>query len=551
MGRITKKHLRECTLAFLMPVLCIAAAAAGAEDYAPTRATNPHIAQDRLKTRITYSCVNLPIETVLMNLAEQAKIDIVKSPRVTGNVTVKVTDVPLEEALTNILAAHDYTYIATESMIRVVPVPEVAALREQSVTRIYQVTYADANEVATALSHFVSERGKVALSKGTSHIIVTDTEGKIKAIDKFIERIDLITPQVLVEVRIYDITTNEGFELGTEWTAGRNTPLKTTDTENVDIDTDFPTIRRDRIIESTETTSGNYRDADDGPPEGSSFTVESTETESTEIPLGTFFDTETERYTERRRKPFVGGSFDRIEGGTLSFSLLNDAVDLEFVLQVLHQQIEAKLLANPRVLVLDNETANFEIIREFPYTELSLTGRDPITWTRFKEVGINLKVTPHITKDGMLRLHIMPEFGIVVAQNAEGVPTTDIRRADTIAMIRDGQTIAIGGLRQRQTTKDIAKVPLLGDLPLLGGLFKSETESVKVNELVVFITTRIITEPVLSAVERKQLSQTEFESPVTSGLRLEREIPPADRVDHEDIQQALDELLRGLAAPER
>ncbi|GAI52998.1 unnamed protein product, partial [marine sediment metagenome] len=108
-----------------------------------------------------------------MDLAEQAKIDIVKSPKVTGNVTAKVTDVPLEEALSNILAAHDYTYIATESMIRVMPLSEIAVAREELVTRIYRITYADANEVAGALGNFVSQRGKVALNKGTSHIIVT------------------------------------------------------------------------------------------------------------------------------------------------------------------------------------------------------------------------------------------------------------------------------------------------------------------------------------------------------------------------------------------
>ncbi|MHC4387136.1 MAG: secretin N-terminal domain-containing protein [Planctomycetota bacterium] len=541
-----KNFLRECALAFLMVVLVASSPAMGADQENPAaeREVGQQLPQQGLKTKITYTCVDSPIETVLMDLAEQAKMDIVKSPRVTGKVTVKVTDVPLAEALTHILAAHDYTYIATESMLRVVPLPETSVMREPLVTRIYEITYADANEVAQALRTFVSRQGKVAFSKGTSHIMVTDIESQIKGIDKFIEKIDLMTPQVLVEVRIYDISTNEGFELGPEWNLSRNTPLKTIDTSKTDIRSDSP-VTSEVTTDYTETTSGYYRDSDDGPPQ--SFTVTGTSTEVAQLPIGSFFDSEVEQYSTRRRKPFVGGSFDRIEGGTLSFSLLNDAVDLEFALHVLHQQVEAKLLANPRVLVLDKKTANFEIFREIPYREMRQVGReDPITYTEFKDVGIHLKVTPHITRDSMLRLRVAPEFGVLVSQNLEGVPTVDTRRADTVALVRDGQTIAIGGLRKRQTSKDISKVPLLADLPLLGGLFVSETESIEINELVVFITCKIVIEPTLSDLEKKQLSRTEFASPELSELRLEREHKSRAEAEEFDIAEALDMLLQEL-----
>jgi len=273
--------------------------------------------------------------------------------------------------------------------------------------------------------------------------------------------------------------------------------------------------------------------------------------------------------TNRRRKPFVGGSFDSIRGGTLRFSVLNDAVDIDLALSMLHKEVEAKLLANPRVLVLDNETANFEIVREVPYRELRQVAReDPITYTEFKDVGVRLKVTPHIARDGMIRLHIVPEFGVLVSQDAIGVqagtvrnelgiptadnrmvlgvPTVDTRRADTKALIKDGQTIVIGGLRKRETTKDISKVPLLGDLPLVGGLFKSETESVEINELVIFITTRIVTEPVLSATEKKQFDATEFASPEITKMRLELEKEPKTGAEEPNVTEMLDLLLQKL-----
>jgi len=555
------KHFQECTLTFLVLLLFLTRLTAGVEpNSTPAEKGVSKTAQQRLRTRVTYSCVDSPIETVLMNLAEQANIDIVKSPKVTGNVTVKVTNVPLEEALTNILAAHDYTYVATESMIRVVPLPEIAVAIEQPITRIYQITYADANEVAQALRTFVSRQGKVALNKGTSHIMVTDIESKIKGIDKFIEQIDHLTAQVLVEVRIYDITSKEGFELSPDWHAGRNAPL-TADTfllpdEVTTTEIGRSTVEFEEDRTDTRTVTGPFVEV-----RREESTTEDSGRTDTEA---TFLNPRIIR-TNYRRKPFAGGSFDRITGGTLSFSLLNDAVDIDLLLSVLHQQVEAKLLANPRVLVLDNVTANFEIVREVAYRELLQVAReDPITYTEFKDVGVQLKVTPHIARDGMIRLHIVPEFGVLVSQgavsvlttkddfgrdvhqNVLGVPTVDTRRANTVAMIRDGQTIVIGGLRKRETSRDITKVPLLADLPFIGGLFRSETESVEINELVVFITATIVTEPELSDLEKKQFSQTEFAGPGMTKLRLEGDHEAKADGDEFNITEALDLLLQEL-----
>ena len=521
-------------------------------------------ARDKLQTRVTISSTDTPIEKVLMDLADQAKIDIIKSPKVTGNVTVKVTDIPLEEALTNILTAYNYTYIATENMLRVVPLPEMADIKEPQVTRIYKITYADVEEVHAALKTFISGKGEIGINKGTSHIVVTDTEDKIKAVDKFIEQIDHITSQVLVEVRFYDVTTKEGFELDPQWHVGRNAPY-TADTILMGAD------------EVTKTKVG---------PEDFEFLEGGTELEQIwsapwPLPEGWYDDrlntstlgrfgrdlgrTETEAVYDKpplimsnwRRREFVGGSFDRITGGTLSFSVLNDAIDVDLALSILHSQVEARLLANPRILVLDNETAEFEIVREIPYRELRQVAReDPITYTDFKKVGVDLKVTPHIAREGMLRLKIEPEFSVLVGQDMYGVPTVDARRVDTVAMINDGQTIVIGGLRKRQITKDIARVPVLSDIPLVGGLFNSETESVAINELIIFITTKIVTESALSESEKKLLDETEFTTPGFEKTRIEKgefKKPKIEKgevekteVEKRDIAETLDLLLKKL-----
>jgi len=513
MNKASNKFGRVTVLMFLVVSLSIPPVAVGADE-GPISVLKK--AQEALRTRITYSCINMSIDEVLMNLAQQGNIDIVKSPKVTGMVTVKVTGVPLEEALTNILAAYDCTYIATDNMIRVVPISEYTLAREELVSKVYRITYADANEVAEALKNFVSDKDAgVALNKGTGHIVVTAREKKIKAVDKFIEELDRETPQVLIEVRIYDITTKEGFELGADWHAGRNAPY-TADVTT--LPTEVTKTEYDRIDEWQDRTDDrtmggsfifptDFRDWYMEDRDEHTWTEPTTRTESTYLnppPI----------VTNRRRKPFVGGSFDRVRGGTLSFSLLNDAVDIDMALSIIKSQVEAKLLANPRILVVDNETAKFDIVREFPYRELlQVTREDPMSYTEFKEVGVDLKVTPHIARDGMLRLHIEPKFSVLVSRESLsvlrgtddlgnmsyvrvlGVPVVDARRLETTAMIKDGQTIAIGGLRKMQISKEISKVPVLGDIPLIKGLFRSVTETEEVNELVVFITTRIVTRP--------------------------------------------------------
>ena len=177
----------------------------------------------RMQKRVFVDHNDTPIDAVIRQLAEQADLDIIKSPNVIGNVTVTLTNVPLEEALNNILAVHNCTYVLTENVIRIITTAEMVEKAEPILTKTYEIVYVDATEVVTALDKFKSSQGSVSSIKGTSHIIVTDTESKIREITALLDKIDRITPQVLVEARIYDITSRDKLDLGVEWNAGRDT----------------------------------------------------------------------------------------------------------------------------------------------------------------------------------------------------------------------------------------------------------------------------------------------------------------------------------------
>ena len=411
----------------------------------------------------------------------------------------------------NTLIIYD-TKEALAKIMKLVPQKEIVT--ENLVHRSYRIVYADVGEVEKTLRTFISKDGQLSANPSTGDILVVDFESKIKVIDNFVKEIDRIMQQVLVEVRIYDVATTEGFDIGAEWDAGRNNPI-TAFTTNTDADNTVTnnltgvTTTDTTTVNTTKTKQTTWQDSDAGVVKHSSEA--------------------TKNYTYRKSKPFVGGSFDADTYGTIRLGLL-DAVNVDIALNVLRSQVGAKLLANPRILVLDNESAEFEIISEIPYTEQSDTSAGgSLTSIQFKKVGTKLKVTPHVTRDGMIRLQIVPEFGVVTekgvktATTALGtVPTVDTRRVDTKALIKDGQTVVIGGLRKRTVSQTIKKIPILGDVPLLGQFFSDVSEEVKTSELLIFITPKIVVEPTLSPKELKGLESTEFSDPKVTDTEYEK-----------------------------
>lgn len=448
--------------------------------------------EQRMMKTISIDFINTPIDDAIKMMAEQADVDYVKSPTVVGDVTATLTNVPLKEAMNNILAVHGFGYVIDRNMISVKPLTEITQQEERLESKVYHIVYADVGDVESALNKVVSKRGKITSSKSTSHIYVQDVESNIKAIDDFINEIDRETPQVMVEVRIYDVTSTEGFDIGADWSIGRNNPITTVAVDEV--------ANTTTGVRTTDTTTKNT----------------STAWQSSAAGLA------ASSYAYRKSNPFAGGTFDVDTAGTIRFGFL-DAVNAEIALNIMHTQVGAKLLADPRILVLDNETAEFKIVSEIPYTESSDTSSGgSMTSTKFKDVGVELRVTPKVTKDGMVRLHIIPEFSVVselgsIVPNSggtRGVPTVDKRKADTKALVLDGQTVVLGGLRKRTVSQDVTKIPFLGDIPLLGTLFTDVSEEVATNELLIFITPRIIVEqPVLTLEESRGLEATVFGDP--------------------------------------
>ena len=198
--------------------------------------------------------------------------------------------------------------------------------------------------------------------------------------------------------------------------------------------------------------------------------------------------------------------------GQINFSKVAGNWTLAGLLDFIQTHSDVKVLANPKVLVLNNHTATIEAVEEVPYRKLSETSAGGmIGTTSFKEAGIKLQVTPQVTQDGQIIIHVKPEqsaqIGTFTIENSE-TPVIETRKAETTLRVKDGQTIIIGGLRKQQPTVEESKIPILGDIPLIGLLFRKVVTKQIESELAVFITPHIYTDGKLSDDELKLIEQS-------------------------------------------
>ena len=422
-----------------------------------------------MKTRISVDFREAPIEDVLKSFAEQANIDIVKSPAVTGKVTATLTDVSLDEAMDGILGVHGYGYMTTESVVRVIPEDQLEKYQIRLARRVYHIDYADLDALSKAVKDMLSAQGRIAVNTDTRHIAIIDTDDQIAMFDKVIEDMDKETAQILVESKIYDVSCEAYLDFGFDWSGG-------------------------------------------------TMTVYDAET-------GLAIGGKTEPFT---RTTFSSSIQQAPKGGFgVRLGVLNDSVDIDAMFRAVKDTVKSRLLASPKILVLDGKQANIKIVSEIPYQELTQTsGGGNIGTTKFKDVGVTLTVTPTAVRDGKIRLKVTPEFSVQAGTVSISIPSgsssmssaqpiVNTRSATTQTLVGDGQTVVLGGLRKKDVLRELSKVPLLGDIPLLGELFSFHGDKTINSELIVFITPRRITQPELSdhEVESLELMQSELTEP--------------------------------------
>lgn len=468
---------------------------------------------------ITFSFKDADIRNVLRLIAAKSGVNIVHGPEVTGVVNMELKNVPWEQALGLVLDLNGYAYQREGNVIKVLKKEDVS--KEPLSTEVFILNYASATDAVKAVEQMLTERGSIKTDTRSNTIIVTDVPVNINKIEAVLNRLDSRTPQVLIETKIIEISNTKEKDLGLKWTSLKEYTVKLQSPTRT-----YRSIRRggkgiwDDASEQVDTegvTDATTTSSTQTSGEGTTTTVVGdpiTGTITGASQTDTSYNSLTNSLTSAISK-------------TLSSTLLKadirsavlSASDFELVLSALESQADVDLISNPRILTANNETAKIKVVQEYPiprYTFDTTTSTFTIAGFDYKDIGVTFDVTPIISPDGYITMQIKPHTSVllgVIPFTASGstvnVPLIGVKEANAKLVIRSGDTLAVGGLVDEDKTNVVTKVPLLGDIPILGRLFRHENVDNVKKDIVFFITATVIDEETKSLIHDSEFETTE------------------------------------------
>lgn len=413
--------------------------------------------------RVTFEFKDIDIHNLLRVIAEVSKKNVVVADDVSGKVTIRLRNVPWDQAFELILRSKGLGKEEIGNIVRVAPLKtleEEAKLREarkkslmnqeELTVQLIPVNYATAGTMADRVKDVLTERGSVTVDARTNVMIVRDIRGSIDRAKSLVQHLDTPTPQVLIESRIVEANTTYTRQLGVQW-GGQATAAPGTGNPTGLV---FPS--------TVGVTGGSTQDVSQG--------VSGTPNWAVNLPVG------------------VGTG----SGGALGFVFgsAGGALQLNLRLSALENQGSIKTISSPKVTTLDNNTAKISQGVSIPFSQVSAQGVS----TSFVEARLSLEVTPHITQDGSVLMAIKAENNQPDPANtgANGQPAIQRKEATTQVLVKDGDTTVIGGIYVRRGSNSSDSVPFFSKIPILGFFFRDERESDSRQELLIFITPRII-----------------------------------------------------------
>lgn len=421
--------------------------------------------------RIDLDLKDADIHNVLRLLADVGRVNIVTADNVQGSVTIRMRNVPWDQALDVILQAKGLGMVRRANMIRVAPNDVLQKERELAIqqaaqevqltpieTRLIPVSYAQASEVQQRAKDLLSERGTIAVDERTNMMIVRDVPGNLNQIEELVRALDTQTPQVLVEARIVEATSRYLRDVGIQWGGDATFSAATANPTGLA----FP------------NSVGLVGGASDGntPTAGLSPVINRVDSPNFAVNL-----------------PAAVGTG---QGGAigLTFGSIDNNINLALRLSAAEASGMLRILSSPRVLTLNNRDARISQGTLIPFSQVSAQG----VQTTFQEAKLQLLVKPHVTADGSVSMKVKinrdePDFN---QTSARGDPTILKREAETELLVMDGHTAVIGGIFTRNTGRNLDQVPFFGDIPILGLLFQRRRASDSRGELVIFLTPRIV-----------------------------------------------------------
>ena len=436
---------------------------------------------------ITVNFQETDIRDVLRLISAHAYINIIADPEVIGAVTLQLKDVSWERALAIILDMHDWVSLREENIIRVTTAKkfkeDMKARAEEMKTaaletRTFFFDFALASEMKESIKGALSERGKVGLNEPANALVVTDIPARLASLEKLIGELGAETVQITIEAKLVEVSLGDKEDLGIDWNIVGG-------------------ITRGAIRPTTFPFEADHSLGDFTTTPGAGFAT--------------------------------GENFPEMEAADFTFGVLS-AEAFRAMLHLLETQTDAQTLSAPNITTLSNREAKIltGVKRPIPtFTFDEERGEWEITGYEFLDIGIILTVTPRARPGGNIIMKVKPEVSETLREvpfpGGLTVPELRTKEAETQVMVKDGETLVIGGLMETMEIDTSSQVPLLGDIPVLGRLFRKEGKEDRRTELLIFVTARLVQEQKLSDYQKVRLEQVEASRRLGEGKRMAEE----------------------------
>ncbi len=432
---------------------------------------------------VTFNFQDVPVRTVLQLIAEESNLNIVASDTVQGSVTLRLVNVPWDQALDIVLRAKGLDKRRDGNVVWVAPQPELAKFeqdkedariaienREDLITDYVQINYHSATEIYKALTEakgiggqsggggqssqengFLSSRGRLVADERTNTLMISDIPKKVASMRELIAVIDRPVDQVLIEARIVVATDTFARDLGARFG-----------------------VSGTRTGDRTQIIGGNITDV-----------VNIANGDKRVLPAGLNVN-------------MPAGTFTNGTPSSIAYTLLGANFNLDLELSALQEEGRGEVVSNPRIITANQREGDIKQGTEIGYVTITggTAGTAATPNVQFKEALLELKVTPTITHDGRIFLNMFVKKDdvaeYITLAGYGTVPTLNRREINTAVLVEDGQTVVIGGVYEFTDQTSVSKVPFLADIPFLGNLFKKQGKEKNKAELLIFVTPKVI-----------------------------------------------------------
>ena len=422
---------------------------------------------DREGKLISINFQDIPVRNVLQLIADYNDFNLVVSDSVSGNLTLRLDGVPWQQGLDIILQVKGLDKRVDGNVILVAPRAELDLREQQALEKsrleqelgelkseIIKINFAKATDIADMIGgdgsvSMLSDRGSITIDERTNSLLIRELAENISVIREIIESLDIPVKQVQIEARIVTVTEGNLDELGVRWgVSSTNGRFKV----GGSIEGNYPTIQPYNGGDSGDDSSAldNYLNVN------------------------------------------LGATSPNASSIAFQVAKLGSDTLLDLELSALQQESKAEIISSPRLITTNKKPAYIEQGTEIPYLESSSSGATSVS---FKKAVLSLKVTPQITPDNRLVLDLsvtQDRPGQVVKTGTGEAVAIDTQRIGTQVLVNNGETVVLGGIFQHSVSNTVDKVPVLGDLPLLGALFRRSYENVGKSELLIFVTPKVV-----------------------------------------------------------